>query len=169
MVVASASDPILRVIDPSQLQAVASVPASDLPRIVVGRAGHVVGPGDTANEDVTVLTRPAQLDATGSVGEVRLGFSESHAAHAGTPVQISIVAETHPNAVLIEATRRAARRRRGFVMVVKDDKKAHRQVVTLASPTVSRWKCSAASPRAIASIVKGQNGLPDGADVTIAS
>ena len=67
MVEAAASDPILRVIDPSKLQAVASVPASDLPRVVVGRPGHVVGPGGTAQQEATVLTRPAQLDPRGLV------------------------------------------------------------------------------------------------------
>lgn len=169
MVEASASDPILRVIDPAQLQAVAFVPASDLPRIVVGRAGHVVGPGDTAEEDVTVLTRPAQLDPTGSVGEVRLGFSRATRLTAGTPVQISIVAESHPNAVVIEATAVQHEGDEAFVMVVKDDEKAHRQVVTLGltdGAQVEVLRGVAAGDRVV---VKGQNGLPDGADVTVAS
>ena len=169
MVEAAASDPILRVIDPAKLQAVASVPASDLPRVVVGRPGHVVGPGGTAEQDVTVLTRPAQLDPTGSVGEVRLAFTGATRLTAGTPVQVSIVAESHSKAVLIDA---AAVQREGdeaFVMIVKDDKKAHKQIVTLGltnGEQVEVLKGVAAGDRVI---VKGQNGLPDGADVTIAS
>ena len=169
MVEAAASDPILRVIDPAKLQAVASVPASDLPRIVVGRPGRVVGPGGTAEQDVTVLTRPAQLDPTGSVGEVRLAFTGPTRFTAGTPVQISIIAESHPKAVLIDATAVQHEGDEAFVMIVKDDKKAHRQVVTLGLTDGEQVEVLSGVAAGDRVIVKGQNGLPDGADVTIAS
>ena len=38
LVEAAASDPVLKVINPSQLQVVAAVPASELSRVVVGHA-----------------------------------------------------------------------------------------------------------------------------------
>ena len=169
MVEASASDPILRVIDPSKLQAVASVPASDLPRVVVGRPAHVVGPGGTAQQEATVLTRPAQLDPTGSVGEVRLAFTGATLLTAGTPVQVSIIAESHPKAVLIDAAAVQHEGNEAFVMVVKDDKKAHRQVVTLGLNDGEQVEVLTGVAAGDRVIVKGQNGLPDGAGVTIAS
>ena len=168
MVEAAASDPILRVIDPAKLQAVASVPASDVPRVIVGRPGHVVGPGGTVEENVTVLTRPGQLDQTGSVGEVRLAFTGPTRLTAGTPVQISIVAESHPKAVLIETAAVQHEGDEAFVMIVKDDQKAHRQVVTLGLTDGEHIEVLSGVAAGDRVIVKGQNGLPDGADVTIA-
>lgn len=169
MVEAAASDPILRVIDPAKLQAVASVPASDVPRVIVGRPGHVVGPGGTAEQDVTVLTRPAQLDPTGSVGEVRLAFNGATRLTAGTPVQVSIVSESHPRAVLIDAAAVQHEGDEAFVMIVKDDKKAHRQVVTLGLSDGEQVEVLSGVAAGDRVVVKGQNGLPDGADVTIES
>jgi RND family efflux transporter MFP subunit len=169
MVEASAADPILRVIDPAKLQVVASVPASDLPRITVGRSGHVIGPGGTAEQDVTVVARPAQLDPSGSVAEVRLAFKGPTPFASGTPLQISIVAETHEKAVLVDAVAVQHEGDEAFVMIVKDDKKAHRQVVEVgltAGGLVEIIKGVAAGDRVI---VKGQNGLPDEAEVTVES
>lgn len=169
MVDAASADPILRVIDPARLQVLASVPASELPRITVGRPGHITGPGGTAAQGVTVITRPAQLDATGSVAEVRLAFKGTTRLAAGTPVQVSIVAEQHDQAVLVAA---AAVQREGdeaFVMIVTDDHTAHRQVVAIgliANGVVEILKGVAAGDRVI---VKGGNGLPDGAAVTVES
>ena len=169
MVEASASDPILRVIDPAKLQVVASVPASDLPRIRVGKPGQITGPGGTTVEEVTVIARPAQLDASGSVAEVRLAFKGSTRLASGTPLQVSIVAETHDQAVLVEAAAVQHEGNEAFVMIVKDDKRAHRQVVETgltADGKVEIVKGVAAGDRVI---VKGANGLPDGAAVTIES
>lgn len=169
MVEAAASDPILKVIDPARLQVVANVPASELPRITVGKSGHVVGPGGTAEQDVTVLTRPAQLDPTGSVAEVRLAFKGPTRLTAGTPLQIMIVAETHAKAILVAAAAVQHEGDQAFVMIVKDDNKAHRQVVKLGltdGEMVEILSGVAAGDRVI---VKGQNGLPAGAGVTIES
>ena len=169
MVDATSSDPILRVIDPARLHVLASVPASELPRITVGRPGHVTGPGGTAAQDVTVIARPAQLDDTGSVAEVRLAFRGTTSFASGTPLQVSIVAEKHDQAVLVAA---AAVQREGdeaFVMIVKDDQKAHRQVVEIgltANGVVEILKGVVAGDRVI---VKGGTGLPDGAAVTVES
>ena len=116
-----------------------------------------------------MLTRPAQLDPTGSVGEVRLAFTGPTRLTAGTPVQISIVAESHPKAVLIDAAAVQHEGDEAFVMIVKDDKKAHRQVVTLGLTDGEQVEILSGVAAGDRVIVKGQNGLPDGADVTIAS
>jgi len=169
MVDASASDPILRVIDPAKLQVLASVPAGDVPRIAVGKTGRVTGPGGTAEEAVTVIARPAQLDPSGSVAEVRLAFKGATRLASGTPLQVSIVAETRGQAVLISADAVQHEGDEAFVMIVKDDKKAHRQVVETglsANGQVEIVKGVAAGDRVI---VKGHNGLPDGAAVTVES
>ena len=48
LVDASASDPVLSVINPAQLQVVAAVPVADVPRVVVGHAAQVDEPGSDA-------------------------------------------------------------------------------------------------------------------------
>ncbi len=168
MVEAAAFDPILRVIDPARLQAVASVPARPTCRASsVGRPGHVVGPGGTAEQ----MTRADAASATRSdatVGEVRLAFT----GRRGSPRARRCRFRSSPSRIrkrsLIEAAAVQHEGDEAFVMIVEKDKKAHRQVVSSDSRTANRWKCSAASPRRRV-IVKGQNGLPDGADVTIVS
>ena len=53
-------------------------------------------------------------------------------------------------------------------MIVKDDKKAHRQVVTVGLTDGEQVEVLSGVAAGDRVIVKGQNGLPDGADVTIA-
>ena len=54
-------------------------------------------------------------------------------------------------------------------MIVKDDKKAHRQVVKLGLTDGEQVEVLSGVAAGDRVIVKGQNGLPDGAAVTIAS
>ena len=169
MVDASNSNPILRVFDPAKLQVLASVPASELPRIEVGRRGHVTGPGGTAEQDVIVIARPAQLNDTGLVAEVRLAFKGSTRLASGTPLQVSIAAEKHDKAVLVDAAAVQHEGDEAFVMIVKDDNKAHKQAVEIgltADGVVEIVKGVAAGDRVI---VKGGNGLPNGVEVTVES
>lgn len=169
MVEAASADPILRVIDPGKLQVLASVPASELPRIIVGRPGQVTGPGGLTKEDVTVITRPVQLNDSGTVAEVRLAFSKATRLASGTPLEVTITAEQHQGAVIVAAAAVQHDGDEAFVMIVKDDKKAHRQVVALgltANGEVEILKGVAGGDRVI---VKGADGLPDGAEVTIES
>jgi cobalt-zinc-cadmium efflux system membrane fusion protein len=148
MVEAAASDPILRVIDPSNLQAVASVPASELPRIFVGKSGDVVGPGGAVKGNATVLTRPA-IDPTGSVGEVRLAFTGPTQADRRHASQIWIIAESRSKAVLIDTAAVRRRRRRSVRGDREGRQEAHRQVVKLTHRRRA-GESSVVSPRATA-------------------
>ena len=81
----------------------------------------------------------------------------------------AIVAEKHDKAVLVNAAAVQHEGDEAFVMIVKDDKKAHRQVVETgltAEGVVEIVKGVAAGDRVI---VKGGNSLPDGAEVTVES
>jgi RND family efflux transporter MFP subunit len=167
LVDASSSDPILRVIDPRTLQVVASVPAADLVRIVVGRPAEVTGPGGGDPEEITVSTKAAQMDQTGSVGEVRLTFKARTRFTAGMPVQVSIVGEQHVGVVTVPTEAVLHDGEEAFVMVAGTDNVAHRQVVTLGlegDGAVEIVKGVAAGDRVI---VRGQTALPDGAAVAV--
>ena len=168
MVEAAASNPILRVIDPSNCKRSHCTRERIAPRRrrqtrSRGRAGRH-GRTGRHRADAPGATHP-----TGSVGEVRLAFTGPTRLTAGTPVQISIVAESHPKAVLIDAAAVQHEGDEAFVMIVKDDKKAHRQIVTLGLTDGEHVEVLSGVAAGDRVVVKGQNGLPDGADVTIAS
>src|SRR5262249_20595979 len=63
LVDATASDAILRVIDPARLEVDASVPIPDLSRIVVGSTARVILPGDQPAIPMKVASRPAAIEA----------------------------------------------------------------------------------------------------------
>ena len=95
LVEAAASDPVLKVIDPSRLQVTAAVPSSDLSRVVVGHPAEVreAGPEPSdESEAATVLTKAPQVDPATSTGNVRLAFSKPTSLAAGMTVQVEIVA-----------------------------------------------------------------------------
>ena len=169
LVEGATSDPVLRVIDPRTLQVVASVPAAQLQRIVVGHGASVTGPGGGEPEEATVLTKAAQLDPTGSVGDVRLALKGRSKLTAGMPVQVSIVGEQHANAVVIPAAAVLHDGDEAYVMLAGSDNIAHRQVVVLgltSRETVEVVKGVSAGDRVI---VRGHTALPDGAAITVAS
>ena len=166
LVEAAASDPVLRVIDPRTLQVVASVPAAHLLHIVVGRSASIRGPGGEDAEEATVVAKSAQLDPTGSVADVRLTFKERTQFAAGTPVQVSIVADQHKNVVVVPTAAVLHDGDETYVMVAAD-KVAHRQLVEVGltgSETIEITKGVAAGDRVI---VSGHTALPDGAAISV--
>ena len=168
MVDASASDVILRIIDPSRLQVVASVPIADLARVRTGDAVHITVPG--AEEPVfgKVLTRPAAGDAGGVAADVRIAFDHETTLPAGTPVRVDIVTDEHPNALAVPTEAVLHEDDSTFVMLVGADNKAHKRKVTTGLSTAKQIEITGGLKAGDAVIVQGQQGLPDGAPVTVA-
>ena len=73
---ASASDPVLRVIDTARLQLAASVPVADIPRIVPGRTGFVIGPSGEG-EPIRVLREAAAGRSDDDHGRGAAGVHEA--------------------------------------------------------------------------------------------
>jgi RND family efflux transporter MFP subunit len=167
MVEASASDVILRVIDPGKLQVVASVAIADLARVQVGRPARIVVPGADEPEAGKVLSRPAAVDATGVAADVRLAFNAATKLAAGTPVRVEIVAEQRQNALVapVEAVRHEDED--AFVMIAGPDKKAHKRKVTIGLTTPKLVELTGGVKAGESVIVKGQQELPDGADIAV--
>ncbi len=168
LVDATSSDPVLRVVDPTRLQVTAAVPIPDVARVTVGAGGHMKNPSGQGEIDLTVVSRPAAVDPGTAAVPIRLSFAASDIAPVGTPVQISIDAEQHRNVVLIPA---AAVMREGdetAVFVVNGDK-AERRVVTLGLVDGEHAEIKSGIKAGESVIVKGQNGLPDGATITTAA
>jgi membrane fusion protein (multidrug efflux system) len=161
-------DVILRVVDPSKLQAIASVAISDLARVQVGQPVRILVPGSEEPEPGKVLTRPAAVDATGVAADVRVAFSGQTRLAVGTPVRLEIVAEQHANALAVPASAVLHEDEDTFVMVAGSDNKAHKRKVTVGLTTPNLVELTAGVKAGDAVVVQGQQGLPDGADIAAA-
>ena len=167
MVEASASDVILRVIDPSRLQVVAAVAIPDVRRVQVGRTVRILVPGVEGPEIGKVLTRPAAVDPGGVTADVRISFDAATRLAAGTPVRVEIVAERHTNALAVPAEAVLREDDNAFVMVAGADNKAHKQKVEIGLTTPREAEIKGGLKAGDVVIVQGHQGLPDGAAITI--
>jgi RND family efflux transporter MFP subunit len=167
MVDASASDVILRVIDPARLQVVAAVAIADVRRIEIGRPVRIFVPGSDEPETGKVLTRPAVVDPTGVTADVRVSFAGATRFAAGTPVRVEIVAEQRPNALAVPAEAVLHEDEDAFVMVAGSDNKAHKRKVEIGLTTPREAEIADGLKAGDVVIVQGQQGLPDGAAIAI--
>ena len=167
MVEASASDVILRVIDPSRLQVVASVAIPDLTRVQVGHPVRILVPGSEDAESGKVLTRPAAVDPTGVSADVRIAFDGATRLAAGTPVRTEIIAERRLNAITVPAEALLSEDEETFVMVAASDK-AQKRRVTVGLRTPKQVEITSGLKAGDLVIIKGQQGLPDGASIAVA-
>jgi RND family efflux transporter MFP subunit len=164
---ASTTDVILRVIDPNKLQVVASVAIADLARVQVGRPVRITVPGADDPEAGRVLSRPAAVDPTGVSADVRVSFVTATRLAAGTPVRVEIVAEQRLNVLVVPVEAVLHEDEDSFVMVAGADKKAHKTKITVGLTTPKQVEVTAGLKAGDAVIVKGQQELPDGGDITV--
>jgi RND family efflux transporter MFP subunit len=167
LVEAAASDPVVRLIDPSRLQVVAAVPAAELSRIAVGHTASVRVPGAEEGEEAKVLVRAPQVDPAAGTGHVRLGFIKPTSLTAGMSVQVEIVAEERAHVVTIPAAALVIQDDERYVMVVDTDSKAHKRPVTVGLTTRTTVEVARGVTAGERVIVRGQDGVPDGAAVAV--
>jgi len=166
LVEASASDAVLRVIDPRRLEVIASVPLADIARIEVGAPAHLEKvAGETREVALKVLSRPAAVEAGTGTVPVRLGFSAPSNLPAGIPVQVEIQAEEHRNVVLVPAVA-VVREGDETAVFVAAGGKAERRAVTLGLNDGTHVEIASGIKAGEKVIVDGQAGLPDGAAIS---
>ena len=118
------SDPILRIIDPTQVQVVASLPIADTTRFVVGARARTIAEGQTEPDLLRVATRPPP-EAGAKTVDVTLAFDTPTQLRPGTQVGIEIEAEQRSNVPLVPA-----------VAVIRDD--PAQPVVVVAAGSVAQ-------------------------------
>jgi RND family efflux transporter MFP subunit len=163
------NDPILRVIDPTHLEVTAAAPVATLARIAVGAPAHITSPGSEEPIDASVIARPAAVDPGSVTATVRLRPSSVANLTAGMSVEVEILGPEHHAAALVPP---AAVIRDGdatIVMTIGADSKAHRNEVELGVVTSTAAEIRKGIKPGDRVVVRGQNGLPDGATVTIGS
>jgi len=161
-------DPILRVIDPSRLQVTAAAPVGTLARIAANAPARIMAPGGEPI-DAAVIARPVAVDQGSVTAPVRLRPSTVTTLTAGMAVEVEILGPEHTAAVLVPQAAIIRDGEATIVMTVGADSKAHRNEVEVgvtSSDAAEILKGMKAGERVI---VRGQNGLPDGAAVTIGS
>jgi len=163
---ASASDPVLRVINPEALQILASVPVANIARVAPGHTGFAIGPSGEG-EPIKVLTKPPQVDAATTLADVRLTFDKPTHLTPGTMVQVVLVAESHDNAVIIPAAAVVHDDDDVFVMIIDKDNKAHRHDVEVGLSSADKVEIKSGVAAGDVVAYRGQEEVPDGGKVTI--
>jgi RND family efflux transporter MFP subunit len=127
----SASDPVLRVIDPQHLEVVASVPLTDVTRIVVGASGRLTGKLAGESEiALKVVSRPSAVDPGTATIPVRLAFARATNLPAGAPVQVAIDAEKHADVIVVPDSAIVREGDETAIFIVNDGKAARHEVKT---------------------------------------
>lgn len=162
-------DPIMRVIDPSRLEVVAAVPVGALSRVAAGAPARIILPGGGAPLDASVVARPAAVDPGSVTATVRLRPSSPAALTIGMAVQVEILGPEHHGVVMVPPAAIVRDGDTTVVMTVGSDGKARRKDVEVGvvTPDAAEIRKGVAAGERV--IVRGQNGLPDGAAVTIGS
>jgi RND family efflux transporter MFP subunit len=162
----SATDTIIRLIDPKRLEVSASVLIGDISRVRVGAAAQLLYEGADP-EPLTVVSRPAAIEPTTASAPVRLAFQSLTGYAAGTPVRVEIEAEVHDHALLVPQAALVREGAETTVFVAGADAKAHRRVVTIGLASGSAVEIADGLREGELIIVEGQAGLPDGASIAV--
>lgn len=161
---AAASDPVLRIVDPTRLEITASVPIPDVGSIAVGSRGHARNPGGGDDIDVRVISRPAAVDPGTAAVPIRLA-AQADGLTVGAPMQVRLDTAEHTHVVLVPQSAIVREGDETAVFVANGDK-ATRTVVTLGLEDGEHVEIVSGLNAGASVIVKGQAGLPDGAKIT---
>lgn len=168
LVEASASDAVLRVIDPRRLEVQASIPIGDAPAVKVGASARLADvPAGSPAAVLKVVSRPVFVEPGTASVPVRLAFAAPARYPAGTPVQVEIDTETKSGVMLVPASAIVHEGEETAVFVVSGET-ANRRAVMIGSESADRAEVISGVKPGETVIVSGQNGLPDGAKVSIA-
>jgi RND family efflux transporter MFP subunit len=172
----SSADPVLRFADPARVEAEALVPASDVARIAGKQPAEVKGPGDVT-WPATVISTPAAVDTTTSSARVRLALRPSSLdprpsppqalPPIGLPIEAAITVMSRDVAVAVPASA-LVRDGDGYALFVVSAKKAARREVKVGAVSSETAEILSGVAAGETVVTSGQDGLPDGAAVSVA-
>jgi RND family efflux transporter MFP subunit len=169
LVEATASDAVLRVVDPRRVEVIASVPLEDALGITVGAPARIVDASASAGDDsLKVVARPAAVQQGTATVAVRLAFAKPTRYPVGAPVRVAVETDTHKNVVLVPTSAVVREGEETAVFVVENQMAKRREVKTGIENDDRVEIMSGVKPGEMV-ITSGQNGLPDGAKVTLSA
>jgi RND family efflux transporter MFP subunit len=157
-------DPIVRLVDPTQVQVTATVALPDITRFVVGAAARAVAEGKAAPELLHVVSRPAPEAGATSV-TVGLSFDMPTALAPGTQVGIEIDAEQHSNIALVPAIAVARNASGAAEVVVAVGDVAQRRPVITGLEDAQYIEIVSGLKAGELVVTEGHTGLRDGARI----
>jgi RND family efflux transporter MFP subunit len=116
-------DPILRLIDPKQVQVTATVPVADITRFAVGATARAIAEGRATSDLLRVVSRP-EPEARATTVAVSLAFDTPTELTPGTQVGVEIDGEPRSNVPIVPA-----------IAVLKD---GNDTVVVVAAGTIAQ-------------------------------
>jgi len=162
----TAADFVLRVVDPRRLEVAAQVSLNDAPRVRVGAPAHIAATEGSPTAALTVASRPAAVQEGTATVPIRLAFKSPANYPVATPVQIEITAETHDGAVLVPTMAVVHEGEEAAVFVLMGETAQRRAVkVGLVDEEHAEIVSGVKSGETV--ITSNQNGLPDGAKVSV--
>lgn len=182
LVRAADDDPILRLIDPRQVQVTATVPAADVTRFTVGATARAVaalpqaqgatgplrGDGRAVAELLRVVSRP-EPQAGASTVDVTLAFDTPTDIAPGTQVGVEIDGEQRANVPLVPAIAVLRDAENNPVVVVAAGNAAHRRPVVLGIVDNERIEIRSGVKAGELIVTQGHSSLRDGTPITVAA
>lgn len=137
LVAPGTTDPILRVIDPTQLQVVGDVGLSDFDRLRPGMTATLILPESGAIETATVTLSPRPTDPARTTAEVRFSPQAKSALALNMAVRVELVIDDRPGVLVVPelAVRKDGDRR--YVMLAGADGIARMRDVRIGLVTQS--------------------------------
>jgi RND family efflux transporter MFP subunit len=166
-VIPADADPIIRIVDETQLQVAVPVSKADLARITPGLPITVAAPG-TPPERVTVAAMPA-ADPKEMTVELRLGFPAKTALTRDAVVDVEFVVDQRPDVLAIprKAVQRDEEANASYVLVAGADNIAHKHVVTVGFGTRDQIQILSGIAAGDRVITSGFDQIGDGSSITV--
>jgi RND family efflux transporter MFP subunit len=165
VVQAAATDPVVRLVDPSRVEIVATVTALEAPRVLPGASARLVNAVDGASVALSVASRGVASANGGSV-PVRLVAASPLTVPVDTAVAIEIDAEERAGVVFVAPESIVRDGNESVVMVAMGDR-AERRVLQTGIATERRVEVLSGLRAGELVITQGHVGLPDGALINV--
>jgi RND family efflux transporter MFP subunit len=162
------TDPILRLIDPKQVQVRVTLPVADTTRFVVGATARTIAEGQARPDLLRVATRPAPETGAKTV-DVTLAFDTPTELPPGTQVGVEIDAEQRLNVPLVPATAVLKENAAQPVVVVAAGGVAERRPVVIGLVDGENIEILSGLKPGELIITQGHSTLRDGTPITVSA
>ncbi|OLB20128.1 MAG: efflux transporter periplasmic adaptor subunit [Acidobacteriales bacterium 13_2_20CM_55_8] len=168
---AAAGTPIVTVMDISQVIVKAHIPQPEAALLKVGDKATITVPGESAPVDAKVTVVSPALDPNSTTVEIWVqAKNPEQRLKPGTSVQVSMVAQTVPDALVIPAAALlTGQDGTTSVMVVGTDNRAHQRPVSVGIRQGDQVQITEGLQPGDRVIASGAYGLPDNTQVTVAA
>ncbi len=164
---ATVTDPVLRIVDPTRLEILATIPTKEAARVLPGASARVAGAVDGQIAiPLLVSSRPSGApDALGNV-RIRLGFRGPATLMVDAAVEVDIDAEERPNVVFVPLTALVGTATDQAVFIVTGDV-AERRRVTVGVITEQGVEVTDGLAQGELVVVRGQGSVVQGSKLSV--